>query len=438
MPENSSASSAPVRLAATKPFPWYERTQELALALVLILICGLLKIGGSAYIAFAFGGSFIIFLGTRPARGSLIKSLVLAAVFAAVYHLHHGVRVDYFGSGFGTLMGFLGMGAVQTLAGEWIFAKPAAKRKATPWASRTVQNLRYACAIPALCVGSMLAVGTAAQLTPVTYDPLVYAFDGKFGFPSWVIGQAFRSHMWLWATCGVVYNTLPLALSVCLAMQWQYRVKFPIDMGAAVLSIGVVGFLLYQICPAAGPVYLFPNDFPTRVPHVLDVMRIHLPPAPRNGMPSLHVAWALLMAWNLRVRRILLPVGFFFLGCTILATIGSGEHYLADLIVSPALVLAIQSAFRGIPNALRPAGLTVGSAITLGWLIAFRTGAAMAIPSGQFAWWALAASVLTPAMIAWRANTLEEKSEQPDLVQRAGNYQAELAEGADETVSRTT
>src|ERR1700690_1475749 len=142
-----------------RAFPWYERTQELAIALGLILICGLLKIGASAYIAFAFGGSFIIFLGTRPSRVSVIKSLVLAALFATIYRLHHGVRVDYFGSGFGTLMGFLGMGAVQTLMGEWIFAKSGAKQRATPWASRTVQNLRYACAIPALCVGSILAVG---------------------------------------------------------------------------------------------------------------------------------------------------------------------------------------------------------------------------------------------------------------------------------------
>src|SRR5262249_15080388 len=64
---------------------------------------------------FAFGGSFLIYLGTRPSRGSLVKSLVLAAVFATIYHLHHGAHMDYFGSNFGTVMGFLGMGAVQTM-----------------------------------------------------------------------------------------------------------------------------------------------------------------------------------------------------------------------------------------------------------------------------------------------------------------------------------
>ena len=435
MPENSSVSSDAGHSAAgrpARPFPLYERTQELAIALGLILICGLLKIGASAYIAFAFGGSFLIFLGTRPSRVSLIKSLVLAAVFAIVYHLHHGVRADYFGCNFGTLMGFLGMGAVQTLMGEWIFSKSRNQRD-TRWAARAVQNLRYACVIPALCVGSMLAVGVAAQLTPFTYDPVIYAFDGKFGYPSWIIARAFHAHMWLWATCGVVYNTLPLALSACLAMQWQHRVKFPVDMGAAVLSIGVLGFLLYQICPAAGPVYLFPDDFPARIPHVLDVARLQLPPAPRNGMPSLHVAWALLLAWNLRVRRVLLPAGLFFLGCTIFATMGSGEHYLADLIVAPALVLAVQSAFKGVPDSLRPVGLAVGSVITLGWLVAFRTGAALAIPSGQAAWLALAASAVIPAVIACWGAAVEKKSVPPDSASQTDS-RAELAERVSETV----
>ena len=338
MPENSSTGSLSVNSLGPRPpaigkqsssFPLYERAQELAIALGLVLFCGLLKIGGSAYIAFAFGGSFIIFLGTRPQRRAIIKCLVLATAFAIVYHLHHGERKDYFGSGFGTLMGFLGMGAVQTLVGQWIFSQ---RLPATPWAARAVQNLRYACAIPALCMGSILAVGAAVQFTPLTYDPLIYAFDAKLQFPSWVIGHAFRTHMWLWATCGFVYNTLPLVLSICLSMQWQHRVKFPVDMGGGACSpIGVVGFFLYQICPAAGPIYLFPKDFPASTPHILDVMRIHMAPAARNGMPSLHVAWALLLvAWNLRVRRILLPAALFFLLWTALATLGTGEHYLAD------------------------------------------------------------------------------------------------------------
>jgi len=377
--------------------------QALAIALGLILIAGLLKIGGAPYIAFAFGGALIIFLGTKPGARDMLKCVAFGCAFGFIYYLHRGVRIDYIGSTIGTLLGFLGMGAVQVLANRWIWASRADKKQA-------VLNLGRASAIPSLCVGSMLAVGIAAQLTPETYDPLIFAFDGKFGWPSWTLGALFHAHPWLFFTCGFVYNTLPLALSVCLALQWQHGVKLPVDMGLAALSIGAIGFLLYQFCPVSGPAYLFPNDFPLRLPHVLNVTRIALPPSPRNGMPSLHVAWALLLLWNLRVRRGLLIAATFFLACTVLATLGSGEHYLADLVVSPALVLAIQSACGGVASALRRLSFGVGSAMTVGWLIAFRTGAAQWIPAGQATWVALGLSVLVPAAIAWRASLPRQTS----------------------------
>ena len=372
----------------------YERIQALAVALGLILFGGILKIGAAPYIAFAFAGAFVVFLGSKPSFQDLLKCSVLGCVFGLIYHLNHGERIAYFGSELGTPSGFLGMGAIQVMAGQWIWAKPSQR-------TRAFQNLRQACFIPSLCVGSMLAVGVAAQLTPQTYDPVIYAFDGKFGWPSWTMGEIFHFHPRLFATCGFVYNSLPLALSTCLALQWQHQIKFPVDLGIATLTLGVIGFLLYQICPVSGPVYLFPGDFPTHIPHVLNASRIHLPPVPRNGMPSLHVAWALLLAWNLRARRALIVPSVFYLTFTILATLGSGEHYLADLLVSPALVLAVQSACGGVTPGLRSFGLAVGSAIVLSWLIAFRTGVALAIPSGHTAGLLASLSILLPAAVAW-------------------------------------
>ncbi len=375
----------------------YRAMQALAIAMGLILVAGVLKIGAAPYVAFAFAGALVLFLGSKPSLQDALTCCALGCVFWLIYYRLHGERLAYFGSEFGTVGGFLGMGAIQVLAGRWIWAQPSKREEA-------LQRLRRACVIPSLCVGSMCAVGVAANLTPQTYDPVIYAFDGKFGWPGWTIGEVFRLHPWLFATCGFVYNSLPLALSTCLALQWQHKIKFPVDLGIATLVLGVVGFLLYQICPVSGPVYLFPADFPTHLPHVLDVSRIPLPPAPRNGMPSLHVAWALLLAWNLRVRRVWMIAAVFYLALTILATLGSGEHYLADLIVSPALVLGVQSACRGVPSSLRALGVAVGSAVTLSWLVAFRTGAALAVPAGRAAWLVTGLSVLLPAAIAWRAS----------------------------------
>ena len=305
--------------------------------------------------------------------------------------------MQYFGSELGTLLGFLGMGAVELLAVRWIWAAPQSRQGA-------LRNLACACVIPGLCAGSMIAVGLAAYLTPLTFDPVIYPFDAKFGGPSWTIGEIFRSRPWLLETCGSAYNTLPFAFSICLALQWQHGVKFPVNFGLAILAMGAVGFLLYQLCPVAGPAYLFPSDFPRHTPPLLHVACILLPPVPRNDMPSLHVAWALLLAWNLRRRLILMSASVGYLACTVLATLGSCEHYLADLIVSPALVLAVQAACKGVLPKYRGLALVAGSTLTLFWLVAFRTSSALAIPSGCAAWLAIILSVLLPGGIAWVAS----------------------------------
>jgi len=62
-------------------------------------------------------------------------------------------------------------------------------------------------------------------------------------------------------------------------------------------------------------------------------------------MPSLHFAWALLLWWNSRG----LPAWVRALtGCClslmVLATLGSGEHYLVDLVVGTPFALAVQAA----------------------------------------------------------------------------------------------
>jgi hypothetical protein len=44
----------------------YKVIQAIAIALSLILVAGILQIGAAPYIAFAFGGAFVIFLGTKP------------------------------------------------------------------------------------------------------------------------------------------------------------------------------------------------------------------------------------------------------------------------------------------------------------------------------------------------------------------------------------
>jgi hypothetical protein len=171
------------------------------------------------------------------------------------------------------------------------------------------------------------------------------------------------------------------------------------------VALGVVGFLLYQISPVAGPTYLFSKDFPFHVPDLagLAIQPAWLQPAARNGMPSLHVGWTLLLFWNMRRRAWWMgAIAATYLTLTALATLGFGEHYLADLMVAPPLALAIQAACTRTDKGVRWVAFAIGAVITLAWLIAFRTGFALRIPEGAATWSIALVSIALPGIAAWR------------------------------------
>ena len=385
--------------------------QVLATALVLILIAAILHIGEAAYIAFAFTGAFVTHLMFQAGRREISAAVLAGAGFGAIYYLHHGAVLDFFGNWIGVPGAFLGMGSLLVLAGQWIWAAPYQKRQ-------RLELARDAALVPLLCVSSMLVVGPAIALSPMTYDHALYLFDAKFvtrfaGPPSWVVGRAFRDHAWLYRICGYVYNSLPLGLAICLALQWRdrlHKIWYPLDLRWLSMTLGGFGFLLYQVCPAAGPIYLFPKQFPFEVPALASIMAA---PAlleavvPRNGMPSLHFGWTLLLFWNMRRRTWWIALAAaVYVSLTALATLGLGEHYLADLLVAVPVALTIQAlwlrARNTTRNTMRWVAMGTGSAIAMAWLIAFRTGVALEIPSGAAAWTAAALTVGIPGVLAWR------------------------------------
>ena len=380
----------------------YRCVQTACLSFVLVLVAVIFHLGASPYIAFAFAGSFVMHAVSRPSRKDLALVAACATVFGIAYYLLHGTITNFYGAPIAIPVGFLGMGSVLITTLQWFWA-PAEIRRAR------FERAREVGLIPSLSLCSAIAVNLAVGLTPITYDRIVYVFDTKLGGPpSWVIGQLFRAHPLLMKACGHVYNSLPLGLGACLAIQYRDRrnnAPILVDLRWLSVALGVVGFLLYQISPVAGPIYLFREQFPFQVPDLagLAIQPAWLQPAARNGMPSLHVGWTLLLFWNMRRRNWWMgAIAAVYLTLTALATLGFGEHYLADLIVAPPLALAMQAAFTRTPHSLRWVAMATGAAITLAWLFAFRTGAALAIPQGPAAWSIAFVSIALPAIAAWR------------------------------------
>jgi len=293
------------------------------------------------------------------------------------------------------------MGTLFALGTRWIWS-PASEK----W--MRFERVRDAALVPLLCVGSMVVVGPAIALTPLTYDRVLYLFDAKFGGPpSWVIGRLFTDHNWIRTACAYAYNSLPLGIAVCLALQWQDRKRkqwYSLDLRWLSMTLGGVGFVLYQICPAAGPVYLFHAEFPRVIPNLAAIVAAPVPIGefPRNGMPSLHVAWTMLLFWNMRNRSWwLAALAALYAVLTALATMGLGEHYLMDLIVAAPLALALQALWLRTRNTLRTVSIVGGLAATFAWLLAFRSGAALEIPAGAATRLLAGLTVLVPAATLW-------------------------------------
>ena len=142
-----------------------------------------------------------------------------------------------------------------------------------------------------------------------------------------------------------------------LAVYAAYLWRRPAAETARLLQTFAVAFLggiaVFALCPVCGPRYAFGAQFPFHAPAAIVPHRVAIA-APPNGVPSLHMAAALLILWFARhwIAGRLLAVVFVVL--TVLATLGSGEHYLLDLIVAVPYSVAVCRFVPHLASLLRP------------------------------------------------------------------------------------
>jgi hypothetical protein len=239
-----------------------------------------------------------------------------------------------------------------------------------------------AAGIPGFVILTGLLLIRLSESLPFTYDTYLLAADRSLGFvPAYDVGRWFQQHAVLALACGLPYMTLPFEIALVYAA--SSRGLLPGVTPWKVLGIcgaaGVAGAVLYCVYPATGPRLAFPG-FPIP-PGELPIQRIVVAPeAPRNAMPSLHLIWTLLL-WRFAKRgpswaRLLTT---FWLAGTLLATLGLGEHYAVDLIISVPFALTIEAVWVRRAHPLVAVNL---AAVAL-WIIALRQAVA---PSGIAIW----------------------------------------------------
>jgi hypothetical protein len=364
----------------------YKWIASAALVFTLVLIAGIWHLGSNSMIACGFFGACFLFAGTRPGAKLLLIGATAGVGYGVIYRLLRGpFDSDPLGA-FLAAGGFLGIGSITILAWQSIWEQQPG----------TAAALRDALVLPVFSLIAGLGMNWANGSAQPTYDHLLYAFDGNILRmpPGETINALYRILPWTAACASFCYQGLLIFPPLYRGWALFRGRSGGVNILHAFAVAGVAGFALYQICPAEGPRYAFLAQFPDHLPDWRTVsLSPYLSAGVHNAIPSMHMAWALLVLWSaLELGPWAIAVAGTFVGFTALATIGTGEHYLVDLVVSAPLVLAVTAGLRR-----DIARSVLGLAFVLGWLIYLRSGAFL-LCSGFTNWTLIVATLGTTAM----------------------------------------
>jgi hypothetical protein len=375
------------KLTLSRPNSIIPQVSLSAVWLALVIAAALLTFFDEPYLPFAIGGGLVFFFRGSPSRWEVYAWLLISALFVKVVHLPQGrfwvlrVASAFAVMGFGALL-LLGFRAV--------------------WSEREGRQNALALLVPSLVLLVFIFVCArvlrlTSGMNPQTDDAWLYAFDGSLGLqPSFWVGRIMYDSLVLTRSALLTYLSLPFAMAAVCA--WQIPIaarRTSWHVLTVLLLAGVGGWFLYNVVPGTGPIYAFGKDFPwNSVPYkdlsAFALEKMSIPTEiPRNAMPSLHVGWVVLLWWNSKgLPRALRAALALYLVLTVIATLGGGQHYLVDLVVSLPFALTVQSvASYSLPNkSRRIAAMVAGLGITMTWLALVRFGTSWALKSPVIPW----------------------------------------------------
>lgn len=377
---------------------------------------------GRMYVASALIAAFLMYAFRKPPAIDWLAMLVLGPA-ATSLHTWLWFREWYQPSVF-LLMGGLGIAAFLVLTMRWIWSEGAQRKQ-------MVEII-----VPSVALTAMLFASTSlnigGKLWPETLDLYAFSFDASMGIqPSFWAGRLFANHLWFAIISTGAYFAVLIGMTLAHIVYEKRRpsgVPRTLILNAC-FAAGVIGFAFYQLYPACGPIYAFPRDFPFGGIPTHDIARLVLRPIPmgallpRNAMPSLHMTWALLIWWNLRsCGRFAHAMGFVFAMLTAMGTLGTGEHYLVDLVVAFPFTLMIQSICCGhIPlvDRRRWQGIVAGLTTTLAWIIMLRVGIKFFWISPVIPWAAVVLTIAGALYLSLPVTRFERVSEGDSVAKSA-------------------
>lgn len=276
-----------------------------------------------------------------------------------------------------------------------------------------------------MAIAPLGLAGIVYRHTPLTYDGALMGFDDALRFPfSKLTASLLAKVPAIRALTLLAYTALPGSIAAGLAYE-EYTRRKNLRRGVGVNLLlaytigGTIAAILYMICPATGPSHAFRDLFPQHLPdaaHVPLVLHAFAPESPRNAMPSFHVCWAVLLARSTAgARPALRMIAWLSALFTIGATIGTGEHYVFDLIATAPFLIALEAATatRSMAFFRRMSAIVVGLVVYFSWIAAIRN-APQTLPtllaSPLLLWFLVIATLMLSAFFALRFQRLSVRS----------------------------
>lgn len=317
---------------------------------------------GDAFFTACWLAGALSFAASRPTWRSLAMYVAVGAICEAyVASIRHepgyGYRL-YAGGIFGIV------------AFVWAGVEAAMKRT-----EAALLLLLETMIFPALLLAAIMPLDLTTYLHPTSLDGRMLLLEQSLfgGQPAWVVGRWFDASGVFRAFETLVYVYLPTASGVIYLL--ERRKGRENDIQVAFITAGIVGIVLLQLAPVAGPTSFRP-EYPDVVPAIDEAFDQKMVAGMRwrNSIPSLHTTWSLLIYWHARPHGLRPRLfGAAWVVLTITAMLGLGEHFLADVVITIPFAVAMRGVLATRTEArARIRAFAIGAAFYFGWVLLLR------------------------------------------------------------------
>lgn len=203
---------------------------------------------------------------------------------------------------------------------------------------------------PVFALAAVLPLELTVLLHPHTVDARFLAMETRMfgGAPSFSVGRLFADHDLVRLVGSLTLHSVPAVGAFVWITEQRAVERREISRGPdLLLSLFTANFaalVFHHALPAAGPGSYWPI-YPYEVPSLARALEDLGVAGTREriGVPCLPVVWSLLIYWHARVLGPRLRiVGAIGVALTLLATLGLGEHYLVDIVITLPFAVALR------------------------------------------------------------------------------------------------